>query len=499
MDKNYRPDILNCMANLSSDEVFTSPKVVNEMLDLFPEELWSNPNITFLDPACKTGVFLREIAKRLIEGLKPIYPDLQDRVNYIMKKQLYGIGITDLTALMTRRTLYCSRIANGTYSIAQKSFDTKYGNIYFERIEHTWKNGKCKICGASQYTMDRDNNLETYAYPFIHKDIKEIFGDMKFDVIITNPPYQLRDGGAAASAMPLYHKFIQQAKKLNPKYITMIVPARWYSGGKGLDRFRIEMLSDKRMSILHDFVNPRDCFPNVEVKGGICYFLWDKKHNGDCEVHNHNHGVESIKKRPLLEENMDTFIRYNNAVSIYQKVKSKEEKSFSKIVSARKPYGLPSNFSKFSDMKSPKETIKIYANKKVGFISEDKLVQNKEWVNKYKIYISESYGAGEGFPHQIINKPFLGELNTCCTETYLVVGPFDSKEEAENTISYMKTKFFRFMVMLKKITQHATSKVYECTPIQNPKERWNDNKLYEKYNLSQNEISFIESMIKPME
>ena len=297
-NKVYNPDVLSCLANLSNDEVFTPPEIVNQMLDMLPQELFKNPDTTFLDPACKTGVFLREIAKRLIKGLEPQFPDLQERIDHIFHKQLFGIAITELTSLLSRRGIYCSKYPNSDFSVTK--FDNAEGNIRFKRIDHTWVNGRCKYCGTNR-TYDRGEELETHAYEFIHTDNLEKLFNMKFDVIIGNPPYQLNDGGGmGASAMPIYHYFVEQAKKLKPRYLSMIIPSRWFAGGKGLDDFRDKMLNDDKMSVIHDFIDASECFPGVEIKGGVCYFLWDNNHKGLCDIYTHKKENISYAKRALL-------------------------------------------------------------------------------------------------------------------------------------------------------------------------------------------------------
>jgi site-specific DNA-methyltransferase (adenine-specific) len=510
IETNYNPDVLTCLANLSNDEVFTPPTLANQMLDTLPPALFSNSETTFLDPVSKSGVFLREIAKRLMIGLEKEIPNQQDRLNHIFSKQLFGIAITELTSLLSRRSVYCSKIANGKYSICE-TFTNEQGNIIFDKTEHTWKNGKCTFCNASQEVYEREDALETYAYQFIHTNNPEKIFNMKFDVIIGNPPYQLNDGGGTgSSAIPIYNKFIQQAKKLNPRFLSMIIPARWFTGGRGVDEFRTEMLNDKRIKIIHDFPNASDCFPGVEIKGGVCYFLWDKDYTGNCQINTHKGDVIiSTDERPLLEKGADTLIRYNEAISILRKVQKLKENSFSKVISANDPFGFDVRVENSYKRVKPKfkktpfeNSVKFYYNgwqrEGIGYIDKNSLNKNIEWINDYKILITKAYGAGETYPHQILNTPLLVEPNSCCTETYLVIGPFSSKKRAENVMSYIETKFFRFLVLLIKNTQNAMKKVYSFVPIQNFDESWSDEKLYKKYDLTEEEIAFIDSMVRPM-
>ena len=502
-NKVYNPDVLSCLANLSNDEVFTPPEIVNQMLDTLPQELFRNPDTTFLDPACKTGVFLREIAKRLIKGLEPQIPDLQERIDHIFHKQLYGIAITELTSLLSRRGVYCSKYPNSEFSVSL--FDTAEGNVRYKRTNHTWKDGKCLFCGANKAQYERDDVLETHAYEFIHSKNTEKILDMKFDVIIGNPPYQLSDGGGTgSSAMPIYQHFVEQAKKLNPRYLTMIIPSRWFSGGKGLDDFRDEMLHDNRIREIHDFGNANDCFPGVAIEGGVCYFLWNREQRGLCKVYSHsNNDITAMSERPLLEEGTDVFIRYNEMISIIRKVALLKENSFSTIVSPRNPYSFRTEFIESHSQTKTCKMLGVEGGKRVyKNIPINLLGRGVDELQQYKIFISKADGAagqiGYPIPARIIGKAEVCGLNTACTETFLRIGPFQNQQTANNVKTYMETKFFRALVGARK-NKNMTQSTYSFVPMQDFSKSWTDEELYAKYNLTQEEIDFIESMIRPME
>ena len=494
----YNPDVLSCIANLSNDEVFTPPVIANKMLDLLPQEIFSDPKTTFLDPACKSGVFLREIAKRLLKGLETQIPDLQERANHIFKKQLYGISITELTSHLSRRSVYCSKTANGNYSVAD--FETIDGNIRFKPIEHTWVNGKCKFCGASKEMYNRGDELESHAYEFIHVVKPEEIFNMKFDVIVSNPPYQLNVGVEKENyAIAIYDKFVKQAKKLMPRFIVMIIPSRWYAGGRGLDEFRDEMLTDRRLTRLVDFPNAADCFPGVDISGGVCYFLWERERLSDCTVDScDSSGIKSTLVRPLLENGCKTFIRFNAAIPILRKIQALEEDSFSEYVSPQTPFGLVSSFSDYKE-RPFKNSITLYTVNGIRYVGPRHIPRGQKLIGAHKVYIAKAYGERGVYPYFFLAKPFLGEPNSCCTQTYLCIGPFRSRRISENVMSYIRTRFFRFCIMLKRNTQDAMRHVYQFVPMQDFSKPWTDAELYKKYKLTKDEIAFIESMIKPME
>jgi hypothetical protein len=524
--QGHNPDVLSCIANLSNDEVFTPPEFSNRLLDELEKawalanngkSIWEDKLVTFLDPCTKSGVFLREIVKRLTSGLSNEIPDLTERVNHILTKQVFGVGITELTSLLARRSLYCSKNANGIHSVA-RTFNTPEGNIWFKQIEHSWKGDRCQFCSANKSEYERTLDLETHAYAFIHTSniqatIKSMFGeDMHFDVIIGNPPYQLSDGGFGTSAVPIYHKFVEQAKMLEPRYLSMVVPARWFAGGRGLDDFRESMLNDKRLRRIVDFPDSNDVFPGTQIKGGVCYFLWERDNEGLVEVTNNDKGVElSNVSRELLEPGADVFIRYNQGVSILRKVMAIEsgekngvvsvslpEKSqFTPLVSSLRPFGFRTFFQ--GKTKPGKGDLKVYQNGGVGYSPRRDVISGLDLIDCWKVFIPRAGSGSDAFPHPILGRPFIGAPEEICSETYLCIGPFSSENEAKNVISYLTTRLARFLVLLHKPSADATRAVYTFVPKLNFTSGWTDEMLYKKYGITVEEIAFIESMIRPMD
>ena len=491
----HKPDILDCLNNLSSDEVFTPPLVARQVLDLLPAEIWSDPTLKLLDPACKSGVFLREAAARLMIGLADALPDESARRRHIFGTMLHGLAITELTGLISRRSVYCSKDAASEFSVVPLSGAS--GNIEYRRDSHVYKNRKCRFCGAPEGSLDRGEHLENYAYSFIHaSDPKELF-PMKFDVIIGNPPYQLEDEGFGASASPIYQRFVNQAIQLNPTYLAMIIPARWYAGGKGLDEFRNQMINDRRLKYLVDYPKLFECFPGVEIKGGVCYFLWDSKYSGDCTVRTIIGGEQISEATRDLREGGDVLVRWNEAMSILAKVRTVKEDTLDSFVSSRKPFGLSTIDMGHEPQKDEQDVI-LYRRGGTSFISREALSSNPDWVDRYKVLTAKA-GDGHGrIPMIVIGEPLVAPPGSACSETYIVVRTFSSETEADNCSAYLRTKFARFLVSLRKNTQQVTKEVFSFVPDLDMTQTWTDALLYARYGLTGEEIGFIEGMIKEM-
>lgn len=516
--QNRAPDVLNTIANLSSDEVFTSPEFANKMLDTLAKawaadhegaSIWADRNVTFLDPATKSGVFLREITKRLVEG-QGDPPEGSDRrkalLDRVLTNQVFGIGMTTLTSLLARRSIYCSKDATSKHSVAP-SLTEPDGNIWFQRTEHTWVGDKCGYCPANKTTYDRGEEAETHAYAFIHTTdpaswVAEHLGaSMHFDVIIGNPPYQLGDSGGDAIgsfAMPLYQKFVKAAKALGPSYLTMVTPSRWFAGGRGLDDYRAEMLADRRLRALVDYPNAAEAFPGIQIKGGVSYFLWDAAHNGPCDVVSINNGTEGARAARFLDE-YDVLVRNNEAVSILNKVSADVRVvNLASNVSAIQPFSIRTSYRGKPSGEGMKSPVLLYQNGGTAFIEHDEIPRNTEWVNQWKVLLGAAYGAGDSIPHQITNYPIIAAPGSACTETYLVIGRFSSEQEAKYLAAYLRTRFVRFLVSLRKNTQHIYSDRFSFVPSVPMDRFWTDVELYATYGLTNDEQVYIESVIKPM-
>lgn len=508
--RGRNPDILTCIANLSNDEVFTPPEFANRMLDTLERawaadnggaSIWASSSVKFLDPCTKSGVFLREITKRLIDGLKDEIPDLQERVDHILTKQVFGIAITRLTALLARRSLYCSKHATGEHSVA-KSFTADDGNIWFERTEHTWVGGKCSFCGASRGTLDRGEQFETYAYAFIHTHdintrIKELFGgDMQFDVIVGNPPYQLATG--ETSDTPIYHRFVEQAIALEPRFVCMVTPSRWFTGGKGLDAYRARMIDDRHLRVICDFPKSMETFPGVEIKGGVSYFLWSREEEGDCRFMTYIGGQLVSDTVRDLRDGKGVIIRDSFASTIVEKVVRQGGPWLSDRVSPQTPFGIYTNFTDWRRTKQPGD-IRLYKRGlEEAWTSPSNVTTRRDWIPKIKVIMSYAYNGGDALPHQITGKPIVVPGNSAVTQTYMVAGVFDDWEEAENYAAYLRTRFVRFLIRQRKISQHNRPDTFAFVPDLPMDRQWTDVLLYQRYGITEDEQAYIASLIKPM-
>jgi len=518
--RGRNPDVLTCIANLSNDEVFTPPEFANRMLDILAEawaanndgaNIWADPNVTFLDPFTKSGVFLREITKRLTVGLEDRLPGLQQRVDHVLANQVYGIGITHLTSLLARRSVYCSKTADGPHSIGRVVLGGRDGNVWFEPTEHTWIGNRCRYCGAPRHIFDRGPSFETHAYALIHTDdikgrLAELFGDfMQFDVIIGNPPYQMTGGGGGTNDSSIYPLFVQQALQLEPRYLSMVIPSRWMAGGRGMDDFRKTMLGDRHIRALVDYPNSAQVFPGVDLKSGVCYFLWDREHDGDCDVTLvRDDEIVGPSQRKLNE--YDVFIRDERAASILKKVISKAEDSFEDLLTGDTPFGLASNFSSFRPGDPQKGEVKVYASsnagRRTGAMQRSLITKNSHLIDSWKVLVPKAGPGNSGghiLPDMVLGRSSIAEPNSVCTQTWIVAGPLKSKKQAEVIAHYLQTSFARFLVSLRKISQDAMRGVYRWVPQQEWSQDWDDDSLYAKYGITALEQDYIALMIRQMD
>lgn len=501
MTTTRQPDILDVIADLSNDEVRTSPAVVNQVLNLLPDEVWQDETLRWLDPGCKTGSFLREAAKRLLVGLQEKIPDKNERLEHILKNMLFGIAITDLTAMMSRRTLYCSKDAAGEKSIV--TMPTHDGNIAFGEYEHEFDgNGKCEVCGSPEGAAIDGFTQENHAYAFIHengrKKLEETL-NMNFDVIVGNPPYQIKSDGGTRDK-PIYNHFVNQAKSLDPRYIAMIIPSRWMASGLGLAEFRAEMLGDTRIRKLVDFPDADQVFPGPDIKGGVCFFLWDRDTPGKCA----SSLVRGEEVHGPVERDLDEYdilVRDPKSLSILHRVLNKEEAPITEILSVDKEFGMTSNFSGYTAKGGP-GMIDIYAvrdGKRIHrFIRRDAIEKSHHLIDKAKVLIPKAASdGGRRIPDVVLGKPWVVSAPSVCTQTFLFLH-LASEDEARSAETYVRTRFFRFLVSLRKNTQDATRSTYAWVPQQTWDREWTDEALYEKYGITDDEQAYIAEMIKEM-
>ncbi len=503
------PDILDVIAALSSDAVPTPPLLARALLDILPVEVWSNPDYKWLDPATKSGSILREAARRLMDGLAGWEPDPVKRADHILRNMLYGCAITQVHGEMTRRSVYVSRDATSPMSMVK--FATPAGNLPFTVAEHDYAlskdgqaSGPCRVCGAP-VRLERGDSRENYAYAFIHgayptKEMK----DMRFDVIVGNPPYQIGmqddQGNKTANITPLYQMFVDHAVALNPKYLAMIVPSRWFAGGKGLDDFRERMIKDRRLRTIVDNPILGDCFPGVTIKGGVNYFLWDREYDGDCEFSTRVGGVITSTAMRDLREGDGVLMRDNEAAKLVEKVRAAGKPSLADLVSPNDPFGqsIKTNY-RFAQPEPFKDSIPLIFGSHVGYVRSDQLERNHQWVGKWKVLLPMAGdGNGQAISY-VLGEPIALAPGSACTQSYLVAGVFSTKGETENYAHYLTTKFVRFLVLQRKTTQHVRPDKFKFVPAMDMNRRWTDADLYEHFGLTKAEAAYIEDTIHPRE
>lgn len=528
-----RFDILETINNVGNDEVFTPRKVVDAMLDALPSEVWHNPDYRWLNPATKTGIFEREIAIRLDDGLKDAIPDVEVRRKHILQNMLFSIGQTKFTSNVARRTLYyccqANRACDGIksddghyvngYAIGNGTwFDDPEGNVKTPCSEHVMdkKGKKCIFCGISKDSKYLDaNQREKYSYDFIHvkpgfdlqSTLSERFfkGDkeVKFDIIIGNPPYHLSTIDKGTQATPIYQKFAMQAFSLNPKYVSMIMPSKWFAGGMAcLDGFREYMRTCGKIRYIVDYANAKDCFPSNSLGGGVNYFLWDRDYNGPCEftnilADNKNTAIRHLDELPIL-------VRYNKSLSILQKVLEKKEPTIDEITSSLSPFGLPTNYRGCKE-KDQDHPVKLYSSNDITYIGVDEVDKDEGCLENYKVIVGKIGAEHALEPDKngqfriITNSMKVIAPKEACTHSYFTIGNFDEKAHADNLYKYMKTKFVRFLILQSMTAPNLSKRVLIFVPQQDFSKSYTDEDLYEKYGLTKDEIAYVEGLMKEMD
>lgn len=500
------PDVLETIAQLPNDDVYTPPKVVAAMLDILPQDVWLQPDYKWLDPATKSGVYLREVLKRLLVGLADWEPDGMKRREHILKHMLYGAATTQLNGEIGRRTLYQTKNATGA-EVKDSSLrdiivhlDSPDGNVPYVATDHVFAgtaiDRRCLICGAPEALVRNDR--ENFAYSFIHNTYPTTeLHDMKFDVIIGNPPYQIGVEGNNRTR-PIYQLFVERAIALNPRYVLMITPSRWFSGGLGLDNFRRSMLADRRIRTIVDNPKMFDVFPSVEIKGGVSYFLWDREHDGDCNFNTRIDGQITSTMIRDLRRGKGVLVRSNEAERIIEKVLLRGEASIEHRVSSQKPFGFLSNFQDFTTTRDSTDVRLWKRDRSEAFVRRNQVSQSEQIIDLWKVLTPEA-GDGHGrVPALVTGNPFVVGPGSVCTQTFLVAAVFDNEKECLRFAAYLRTKFVRFLVHARKASQHTTSDTYAFVPDLPMDRDWSDSDLYDRYELNDDERAHIETSIRSL-
>ena len=456
-------------------EVQTAEEEVSAMLENVRSEM-ENINSIFFEPACGEGPFLSYCLKQRMSFIENMFND-NNNADEAWKTSVCVAAISSLFGM---------DMLEDNVEICKKHMFA----IWMEYVE--------KILQTSISSDLSDIVRNILANNIVVGNVlenREKYSKMDISVICANPPYNQKKYETGTRSVIVYDKFVDFARDLNPKYITMIIPSRWFTNDFGIKTFRESMLNDDHIFLLEDFVDSRECFgERIEIYGGVCYFLWSRDYHGQCVVRTHINGYCSESIRSLKPNKNGLFIRWNEAISILKKVQFLEEPSFSFLVSSLNPYGIPTTFHGRSEIRGG--DIILYENGGQTYIAENEVPRATENITDYSVYVSAGYGGHGKYPHQIIGNPIVSNGRSVCTETYIQIGPFKSQNEAENASSYIQTRFFRFMVSLVKNSQHASRKVYALVPIQDFSKSWTDTDLYKKYLLSDSEIEFIERIVK---
>jgi hypothetical protein len=483
---------LGKFTRISDSEVRTPSWLCKEMVAAIPDDelaAAARDGKAFLDIASKSGEFALALYQRLVGELR-IDPAA-------VSGAIYSIPTSPIAYEFTRR--FYEILALDVNNIARSI-------TAYDLVEQS-ANGRRLARDVASVLRE---NTTSWSDRDLDRKPLEGSTQMEFSAVVGNPPYQADDGGFGTSAGPIYQLFVDLGKQLDPRFLSMVIPSRWFAGGKGLTDFRTEMLHDDRIRSLHDYLTASDVFPDVGFKGGVCFFLRDRDNPGDCTVTTQYHGeTPSVATRPLLEKGADVFIRFNEGLSILKKVMEVEGaggtlslpdgKRFDRLVSSRKPFGLTTTFKGNSQKNSG--DVLVYRNGGIGYTPRASISAGGELIDNWKLFVSYAApgtGNKDTYPHRVISTPFLGEPGSTSTETYLCIGPFSSRTQAVNARSYLFCRLPRLLIQLRKASQHVTQKVYSFVPVQDFSRPWSDAELYARYGLSDDEISFVERMVRPM-